>query len=86
MVSAGVSVGFFDIFTASVDIDVNTEDKVEYTESTEFDPSKSCTSSQEALTIFIPHFNYYAVMDRNNQQHDIWIPLAGGQLGRQCLG
>jgi hypothetical protein len=47
------------------------EDKIEYTESTKFDQSKSCTSSQDALPIFIPHFNHYVVMDENNQQYDI---------------
>lgn len=44
-VSAGVSFGCFDIFTAPIEIDVEIEDKVEFTESTEFDSSKSCTSS-----------------------------------------
>jgi hypothetical protein len=86
-VSAGVSVGFFEIFTASVNIDVSMEYSQEYTESTESDPSKSCTSTQDAFMIFIPHFDNYLVMDENSQQYDIWIPLAGeGEFAVQCLG
>ena len=85
-VSAELSVGFFDIFTASVGIDVSMEFSQEYTRTIEFDPSKSCSTSQEAFMVFLPHFDHYVVADENGNQYDIWIPVEGGDVAVQCLG
>ncbi|KAI4918083.1 hypothetical protein J4E90_002463 [Alternaria incomplexa] len=85
-VSAELSVGFFDIFTASVGIEVSMEFSQEYTRTIEFDPSKSCSTSQEAFMVFLPHFDHYVVADENGNQYDIWIPVEGGDVAVQCLG
>jgi hypothetical protein len=84
-VDAGVSVGFFELFTASVSIDVSMEYSQSYSETIQFDPSQSCASGQDAFMVFSPHFDHYLVSD-TNEQYDIWIPLAEGEVAVQCLG
>ncbi|KAF1829316.1 hypothetical protein BDW02DRAFT_612135 [Decorospora gaudefroyi] len=85
-VSAGVSVGFFDLFTASINIEVSFEYTQSYSRSITIDPSKPCSTGQDAYMYFEPYFDHYTVMDGNNEVHEIWIPKDGGKMGVQCLG
>jgi hypothetical protein len=78
----------FEIFTASMSLEVTEETSYEWTETVTFDPSTVCGPGQRSAVYFYPLFDKYkGKFSDSDTVYDIWVPLQGQyEWDTECLG